>query len=55
MADDGRGMQVPESPTSFGLLGMRERARTLGGHLDILSRPGEGTLVSLTLPGAIAA
>lgn len=55
VADDGRGMLVPESPTSFGLLGMRERARTLGGHLDILSRPGEGTTVSLTLPGAIAA
>lgn len=54
VADDGRGMRVPAQPSSFGLLGMHERARALGGQLAIDSRPGGGTTVTLTLPGAIA-
>jgi hypothetical protein len=35
---------------SLGLLGMSERARTLGGTLRITSRPDHGTRVLLTLP-----
>jgi PAS domain S-box-containing protein len=54
MADNGRGMQVPDLPTSFGLLGMRERAHALAGRLQIDSEPGAGTAVTLTLPGVIA-
>jgi signal transduction histidine kinase len=34
----------------FGLLGMRERALSLGGALTIESAPKQGTLVKLTLP-----
>jgi signal transduction histidine kinase len=30
-------------------MGMRERARHLGGHLDIRSAPGEGTRMVLNL------
>jgi PAS domain S-box-containing protein len=52
--DDGRGMQVPERPSSFGLLGMHERARAIGGMLGIHSRPGAGTQVSLRLPQVLA-
>jgi PAS domain S-box-containing protein len=52
--DDGRGMQVPVQPTSFGLLGMRERALALGGKLDITSRAGAGTKVTLRLHGVTA-
>lgn len=51
--DDGRGMLVPAQPTSFGLLGMHERARAIGGDLGIASRPGEGTTISLRLPAAL--
>lgn len=54
IADDGQGMRLPPQPTSFGLLGMRERALALGGRLDIASTPGEGTSVVLRLPDAIA-
>jgi PAS domain S-box-containing protein len=54
IADDGRGMQVPANPSSFGLLGIHERARALGGELVITSSPGLGTRVSLTLRGVIA-
>lgn len=52
--DDGQGMHVPARPTSFGLLGMRERTLGLGGSLDIVSRPGAGTRVVLRLPGVLA-
>jgi len=34
----------------FGLTGMRERARLLGGHLQIRSTPGAGTRVQVTVP-----
>lgn len=54
LADDGRGMQLPAHPTSFGLLGMHERARALGGELAIDSAPGAGTTVRLALRGVIA-
>ncbi len=47
--DDGRGMIVPLAPTSFGLLGMNERARAIGGELTLESSPGNGTTVRLRL------
>ena len=34
----------------FGLQGIRERARLLGGVAEILSRPGEGTMVRVRFP-----
>ena len=49
--DDGQGF-VPESgrPTSFGLVGMRERVLMLGGTLSLHSKPGEGTTLSVRVP-----
>jgi len=35
---------------SFGLIGIRERVRLLGGEAVIRGKPGEGTLVRVTLP-----
>ncbi|HRQ56739.1 MAG TPA: PAS domain-containing sensor histidine kinase [Azoarcus taiwanensis] len=52
--DDGCGMQVPRTPTSFGLLGMHERAHAIGGELTLESTPGQGTAVRLRLPGVLA-
>lgn len=54
VVDNGQGMRVPPQPTSFGLLGMRERALALGGSLNLVSSPGAGTRVVLRLPGAMA-
>lgn len=34
----------------FGLMGLRERARLLGGTLDINSAPGKGTLMQVEVP-----
>ncbi|CAN5316136.1 hypothetical protein BH09PSE6_BH09PSE6_21810 [soil metagenome] len=50
LADDGVGMTVAAAPTSFGLLGMHERARSLGGALVIDSAPGAGTRARLRVP-----
>jgi len=54
VADDGRGMQVPAQPHSFGILGMHERARSIGGALELRSSPGEGTRARLVLEGLAA-
>jgi len=50
--DDGAGFdpKAAEKTGHFGLLGMRERARLVGGTLDIASRPGQGTMVTLVMP-----
>ncbi|MFK3724814.1 PAS domain S-box protein [Pseudomonas monteilii] len=51
VTDDGAGFdpQCPR-PTSFGLVGMRERVLMLGGELTLDSEPGEGTSLSVTIP-----
>lgn len=50
--DDGRGATLddPSRRRSFGLLGMRERARQLNGTLSIVSAPGQGFRLSIRLP-----
>lgn len=50
--DDGRGITEAQrsGPRSLGLLGMRERARLLGGEVTITGTPGRGTTVSACLP-----
>jgi signal transduction histidine kinase len=53
--DDGRGFDVAAETKAgrtgrFGILGMRERAASLGGSLEIESQPGRGVRVTLHLP-----
>lgn len=50
--DDGIGIRDANasSPTSMGLLGMRERAAILGGSLTVGRSPGGGTEVTVTIP-----
>jgi len=51
VGDNGRGFVVSERVGGgFGLLGMKERALSLGGELAIFSRPGEGAVVSVHIP-----
>ena len=57
--DDGRGIGAPileDGGTSghFGLIGMRERAKKLGGHLEIWSKPDAGTEIDLRVPAHVA-
>ena len=52
ISDDGRGMAPAQrdKPKAFGLKGLQERARTVGGWLDVSSQPGRGTSVVLSVP-----
>jgi len=50
--DNGHGFDIDsiEKNNSFGLLGMKERAKQCAGTLDITSRPGDETMVLLQVP-----
>jgi signal transduction histidine kinase len=49
VCDDGQGF-IPGAGNSLGLLGMRERARIVGGHFRIESSPHKGTTVTIRIP-----
>lgn len=49
--DDGTGFDVAGATgadAGYGLISMRDRARTLPGSLEVRSRPGEGSVVTVT-------
>jgi PAS domain S-box-containing protein len=50
--DDGIGIpqQAVDCPSSFGLIGMRERARSLGGTMTISRAPRQGTRICVEIP-----
>ncbi|RZI42377.1 response regulator [Herbaspirillum sp. HC18] len=50
--DNGRGLPEPAAgrKKTYGLLGMHERAKLLGGTLDISSSPGGGTRIEASIP-----
>jgi signal transduction histidine kinase len=56
VSDNGRGFDAQGSlagsgaATGSGLRGMRDRLELFGGKLEIISAPGQGTLVSASIP-----
>ncbi|MDD3610430.1 MAG: PAS domain S-box protein [Halothiobacillaceae bacterium] len=49
--DDGKGFDAGTWPKQcFGLIGMRERADSVGGQLSIDSTPGGGTRIGIHIP-----
>ena len=50
--DDGLGFDRKKvsKPTAVGLTGIRERVKSIGGELDILSTPGKGTQILVSVP-----
>lgn len=55
--DSGQGFDVATAKAvggdggpAWGLIGMEERAASVGGLLDLNAEPGQGTLVSVTIP-----
>jgi len=50
--DDGRGFAAGTAGEGFGLMGIRERSRLVGGGCGITSSPGAGTEIRVTLEGA---
>jgi signal transduction histidine kinase len=57
--DNGRGIDPQmlrlEGDSHWGLLGMHERAKCIGGQLRIWSKRGAGTEVEISVPADIAA
>lgn len=50
VSDDGAGFDVRATPSGFGLRSLREQLGSLGGGLEIDSRPGGGTRALLRMP-----
>jgi signal transduction histidine kinase len=48
--DDGPGFDPTNVPAGLGLQSMRDRLGAVGGHTEIVSRPGHGTVVKATVP-----
>ena len=54
ISDDGKGFDLSAIQSRYqdrlGLLGMEERAESLGGNLSITSNPGTGTRIEMVVP-----
>lgn len=50
ITDHGKGFNPLIDRTGVGLFSMEERARSIGGFLDICSSQGQGTEISLSIP-----
>ena len=53
VGDDGVGFDLATAEGQsghYGLLGLRERARLLGGAVEMRSMPGRGAVLSFSLP-----
>jgi two-component system sensor histidine kinase UhpB len=48
--DDGIGFFLDSANRGFGLTGIRERVKVLGGTLEIGTEPGRGTRIAATIP-----
>jgi signal transduction histidine kinase len=51
VADDGTGFDVNHVKGGYGLHGMRERVRQVGGTIQVRSAVGAGTEISVEVPG----
>src|SRR5215203_5666752 len=50
VSDDGRGFDPRSAGTGIGRQSMGQRARELGGELDVQSSPGEGAKIRFSVP-----
>jgi signal transduction histidine kinase len=50
ISDNGKGFDPNTVPQGIGLHNIRQRARHMGGKVEIVSLPGRGTTITVTLP-----
>jgi signal transduction histidine kinase len=48
--DNGVGFTPQENTTGFGIQGMSERAKALGGKFNLISQPSQGCQIVVTIP-----
>ncbi len=56
VVDRGRGFDPTENfrpPHGWGLAGMKERVESIGGTLQIISAPGQGTTIEVCVPAGV--
>ncbi|MCW2957023.1 MAG: signal transduction histidine kinase [Thermoleophilia bacterium] len=52
VSDRGPGFDPAKAGEGLGLIGLEERIAGLGGEFEIVSRPGQGTRLTMRLPGS---
>ena len=50
LEDDGHGFDPAHTPDGAGLRNIHDRIQTLGGTVKLTSRPGRGTVLTISLP-----
>ena len=50
ITDDGVGFDLASARTGLGTVNMRDRAGAVGGRVDVVSHPGDGTTVTIRAP-----
>jgi signal transduction histidine kinase len=50
VSDEGAGFDSSVAESGLGLVSVRERIGYIGGNAVIASNPGEGTVVTLSIP-----
>ncbi|NOR68900.1 MAG: histidine kinase [Methylomarinum sp.] len=50
VTDDGQGCHLDATSSGFGLLGMKERIKLLGGNFSVHSSPNEGVKINAQIP-----
>lgn len=50
IADNGKGFQLSQNTTGFGLQSMRDRTQALGGTLNIITAPNSGCTITAEIP-----
>jgi two-component system sensor histidine kinase UhpB len=48
--DNGKGFDVMQQRSSFGICGMQQRVDSVNGHMEIDSRPGDGVTIRVSIP-----
>jgi NarL family two-component system sensor histidine kinase LiaS len=52
ISDDGQGFDLEQKPNGIGLRSMLERATSVGGSLEVESKPGLGTRLLVCIPAS---
>ncbi len=50
IGDDGQGFEPSSVSRGLGLMGIEQRAASLGGTVDFISQPGQGCVVTFAVP-----
>lgn len=50
VTDNGKGFDLLQQGSSFGISGMQQRVESVNGQMDIDAKPGEGTTIKVSIP-----